>query len=623
MELIAGHPWQMWATLAAISVIITLYATERAPMDMVSVGTIAFFLVFFHLFPIESADAAESLTPAKLLMGFSSTALVAVMALLVVGQGIFHTGALDGPTQQLLNLFDRHPIATTTLTAFMVFGISAFLNNTPVVVIFIPIVAAIAAKGGAPASKVMIPLSYLSILAGQTTLIGSSTNLLIAESVRRTATRGEIEGLAPLGFFDMTPMGLVLAGVGLVYVVAVLPRLLPVRRGDADDAPASGKQFIAQIDVQPGHPLIGQKPTSGMLPGLEGVTIRLIQRRERAYLPPFERLELRAGDSLVIAATRKRLTELLKSDPALLGGLVGATDATTSKEFDVLRDLCLAEAVVAPGSRMIGRTVGQIGFRYQTRCLVLGIQRRSRMIRARMGEIRLEAGDVLLVLGTRQDVTALRRNRDVLILDWSTSELPDKRMAGHARLIFAAVIAAAATGLLPIVVASFVGAIAMVAFGCLNMRQALRAFDERIFFLVGAALAMGAVLEATGGAAFLANLLLSATSGAPPLALVSAFFLLVAIMTNLLSNNATAVLFTPIALSAAARLGVDPEPLVFAVLFGANCSFATPIGYKTNLLVMTPGHYRFGDFVRAGLPLIVLMWVAFSVTAAWWYDLSP
>jgi di/tricarboxylate transporter len=239
-----------------------------------------------------------------------------------------------------------------------------------------------------------------------------------------------------------------------------------------------------------------------------------------------------------------------------------------------------------------------------------------------MSEIRLEAGDVVLILGPRDSVRGLRTNRDVLLLEWSAIELPEVHFAGRARLIFAATILAGASGAVPIVIAALAGAAAMIPAGCLNIRQASRAFDRRIYLLIAAAIAMAESLEATGGAAVLAHGVVNAMGGAGPAMIMSVLFLLIAVMTNLLSNNATAVLFTPLAINTAVELGIDPTPFVFTVIFAANCSFATPMAYQTNLLVMGPGHYRFGDFARAGLPLIFLMWLAYSAFAPWYYGMN-
>ena len=277
------------------------------------------------------------------------------------------------------------------------------------------------------------------------------------------------------------------------------------------------------------------------------------------------------------------------------------------EDSDAGGELTMVEAIVAPGSRMIGRTIAQIGFKYQTSCVIIGVQRRSRMIRSQMSSIRLQAGDVLLLLGDIKDVRALRTNKDIVILEWSMTGLPDPENARKAGLIFAGVVGTVALGLLPITIAAILGATLMIAAGCLNIRQAARAIDRRIFLLIGAALAMGLALERTGGAMLIGQAMVSLAAGGGPILLISAFFILSAALTNVLSNNATAVLFIPVAVSAAVQADIEPMVLALTVIFGANCSFATPVSYQTNLLVMTPGHYKFRDFVYIGIPLILLL----------------
>ena len=355
---------------------------------------------------------------------------------------------------------------------------------------------------------------------------------------------------------------------------------------------------------------------------MPGITVRLIQRREEQMLPPFDEIELQVGDELVIAATRKSITEAMARTPDLLQAMHASDDLPPPEGDDAPmdRDFLLAEVIVAPASRMIGRNLAQIVFHTRTRCTVLGIQRRSRMIRQGLNDIRLEAGDVLLTLGHRSDVHRLRFNRDVILQEWSAYDLPARELARRAALIFGAVVATAATGILPIVVAALGGAVLMLATGCLNIYQASRALDRRVAVLVWAALAMGTALHGTGGADYVAQQLMAVLDGAPPLVILSSFFLLVACFTNVLSNNATAVLFTPIGIGLADQLGVPPVAFVYATLFGANCSFATPMGYQTNLLVMGPGHYRFSDYLKSGLPLLVLIWLTFTCVAAIAFD---
>jgi di/tricarboxylate transporter len=241
------------------------------------------------------------------------------------------------------------------------------------------------------------------------------------------------------------------------------------------------------------------------------------------------------------------------------------------------------------------------------------------MLRTRLHELRLEPGDVLLLVGRQDALERLRADPDVLLMEWSASEMPLVHKAPVAAAIFAVIVLPAALDLVPIVITALFGVVALVATGCLNVRQAARAVDRQIVLIIASALALGTALEATGGAAYVAMLVLEAMEGASPSAVLSALFLIVAALTNVLTNNAAAVLFTPIAVNVAAGLGADVFPYALAVAFGASCSFATPIGYQTNLLVMGPGHYRFRDFVTAGLPLIFIVWAAFSLFVPWYY----
>ncbi|MEL6245228.1 MAG: SLC13 family permease, partial [Pseudomonadota bacterium] len=355
---------------------------------------------------------------------------------------------------------------------------------------------------------------------------------------------------------------------------------------------------------------------------VEEVAVRMIQRGERAILPPFEDVELQSGDLVIVAATRAALTDVLASRPELLEQIWRSGGGHMDDDDDTPRALALVEAVVAPGSRMIGRTVEMLGFRRLTKAVTLGIQRRSRMIRAKLDEIRLEAGDTLLLCGPEDAFRELRSSRDLITLEWSQTEIALTTRALAARIIAAAMVVFAATGLLNIVHASVLAATAMILGGCLNTRQAARSLDLRIFLVIAAALAMGVALERTGAAQLIAEGVVALSSPYGELAVLSAIFLVVALLTNVLSNAATAVLFSPIALSAADQVGAaDPLPYLLAVIYGANCCFATPIAYQTNMLVMGPGHYKFADFARFGGPLVILLWAVFTITASWRFDL--
>jgi di/tricarboxylate transporter len=609
MTMAVPPTFEMWATLVLTVAAIVTYAAEWATIELTSIGILLALLLLFHLTPALTGSE-PALTTADLLSGFSSPALIAVSALLVVGQAMVSTGALEGIARFLVWISRGSYQRALVFSLSYVAASSAFLNNTPIVVIFMPILRSIAERFGRAAGAVMMPLSFAAILGGMLTLIGTSTNLLVSGELARL-------GQEPLGFFDFTVPALVLVLVGGLYVV-LLPALLPQRDESGGLVTDEGKQFIAEIDVTSDSRLVGEASRGGLFPGLADVTVRLIQRAEHTILPPFENFVLAPGDVLIVAATRRVLTDILAKNP---GHLLRISDAVADPGGAGTQpsELVLAEAMIKPASRMIGQTLELTNFPARSQCNVLGIQRRARMLRTRLHELRLEPGDVLLLVGRQNTMERLRGDPDVLLMEWSASEMPLVAKAPLAAAIFAVVVLPAALDLVPIVITALLGVFALVATGCLNIRQAARAVDRQIVLIIAASIALGSALEATGAAAYLARIILGLMEGAPPSAVLSVLFLIVAAVTNVLSNNAAGVLFTPIAVNVALSLGADVFPFALAVVFGASCSFATPIGYQTNLLVMGPGHYRFMDFVLAGTPLVIVVWLAFSLFVPWYY----
>lgn len=609
----------MWVTLALAGLTVIAFVRSRIPLELTSVSLVAALLFLFHVARLPSGEAA--LSAVDLLKGFANPALLAVVALLVIGQGLVRTGALDAVSQGIYYLTRGRATLAIAITLAAAMVISALLNNTPIVVIFIPIFASLAERLGQTASRVMMPLSFCAILGGMTTLIGSSTNLLVS------GTATEL-GLAPLNFFDFTIPGLILVAIGLPYVLFIAPRLLKDSNQDAEaTGKESGRQFVAQFSVQYDSPLVGTKSVGGMFPTFQNMTVLLVERGTEIHRPPFEDITLSPGDVVVVAATRKALTEAVSRGPGLrLRSSVALDDeelppSETESESGRRSGGLVAEVMVSPGSRMIGLPMEQVAFPTSSRTDVIGIQRRARMTRSHVNEVRLEAGDVLLVHGKARDVRSLRANRDVVLMEWSAAELPSYHHARRAGVIFCFVVGLAAAELLPITITALGGAALMIISGCLNVRQASRAIDRQILMVGGAALALNAALTATGGGEYIATSLLSGLDGAAAPIVLSAFFLLVAVLTNVLSNNACAVLFTPIGINIAYALGVDPFIFIVTVILAANCSFASPIGYVTNLLVMAPGRYRFIDFARVGGPLIILLWIGYSIFAPWYYGL--
>ncbi len=599
----------LYATFAIIGATIVAFASDRFKVEAVSLASLVALLIVFGALPLTLPDGS-TFDAGAFLAGFGNPALATVIALVIVGQGLFSTDALDGPVRLLSNVGHGRFLSPIAIILVATAITSAVLNNTPVVVIFIPILAAISARARIPGYQIFMPLSFITILGGMTTLIGSSTNLIAAG----VASAHGME----IGLFDMTGMGVILAVVGGVYVLLVVPRLLKrsEARGEDGAQPSAGSQFVGEVILTSGHPFIGKRAQAGLFPDIKDLVPRLILRRDVPILPPYDDMVLATGDKLIVTGTRKAfLAALAKGEAQVTSDEEETGNGAPDAHYH------LVEAVIAPGSRFAGRTIQLSGLQPQFNVAVFGVQRKSRMARTALAEIRLETGDTLLIGGTMDDIKSMRGNHDILLLEHSAESVPQKDKANIASAIFAGIVLFSAFNVTPIVVNAVAGAVLMIAAGCLTIQQASRAFDGKIFLLIGTAIALATAMDVTGGARLIAHVTVDALAGSSSAVILSVLFLVMATMTNVLSNNAVAALFMPIALEVAHTTGAPPAAFAAAVIFAANCSFATPIGYQTNLLVMGPGHYRFSAFVKAGAPLVVILWLTFSILAPWYYGL--
>ncbi len=618
----------MFFMLALTCCAIFLFVREKLSLEVISVFLMTILLLYGQIFSVQNDSGDNLLSSEAILSGFSNPSLIAVLALLVMGQGMIHTDSL----RFLTNLFvtERKELAWISVLAILVFVLvlSAFMNNTPLVIIAIPVMQVLFRSIGAPNSRIMMPLSFVAILGGMITLVGSSTNLLVS------STMVEL-GYDPLGFFDFAIPGSILAAVGFLYVTLILPWLMPDRASIKDELVGSETEFVAEVDVDEDSKLIGEASEDGKFSVLKNMTVRLIQRGGRLVLPPFDNHKIQSGDILIVSATRRVLGEYLSKNPGFLlsGDKKGVKDEdedeNVSAALESAETRVVAQIMITPASRMIDMSLDHIGLHKRFGTVVLGIQRRARVVRRRLGRIRLEAGDILLVAGTNSRINNLRKNPDFIVLSGSKKDLPVPEKAPIAMAIFLMTIGSAALGYLSIPVAAFSGAVVMIGTGCLNIRQATRAIDRKIFLLVGSMLALGTALQVTGGADYIASLILAMPLAGSPILLLSVLFLIVAILTNVLTNNACAILFTPIAMNLANYVTVPDDfsydlSYIFAitVVFAANCSFASPIGYQTNLLVMGPGQYRFSDFVKGGLPLVIIIWLTYIAVMHFYFGLS-
>jgi di/tricarboxylate transporter len=583
--------------IAVLSMV--FYAIDKFSMVFKSIVILTFLLIFFSIFPFIGKDGENLLNPQNILSGFSNTSLITVISLLILGQGVVNTRVLDGFISNFLQYFPNNSQIVIIVSLIFVLILSAFLNNTPVVIIFIPILQSVVKKSNQSIGKYLMPLSYAAILGGMITIIGSSTNLLVSDSLKRYSN---IE----ISFFEFAIPGTIIALCGLIYIIIFSKYLLTDRSPISNQLVKDGKNnFITKIIINDNSKLIGKKANEGTLEGLENSKILMIQRGEHAEHGPFYSFILEQGDILVISTSREQLTSILSQN-------IGSIESFDENEEDKdSKNQVITEAMVTPSSSLVGNTIENISFRYRYGCIVIGLERKSKIITTNIGELPLEPGDTLLIQGDKKSIKALRTKSDLLPMEWTTSEIQNNDIAKISIFIFLSVVLLGAFEVLPLVVASLIGVVSMITFKVLSVRQVLRSVDNNLLLLIVTSLALGKVIQVTGAANFLSEWLLLVLDGSSPLTILLCFYALVSLTTNFISNNACAVLFTPIAIDIAEKLNVDPKIFAIALIFSVNTSFATPLAYQTNLLVMGPGHYKFIDYVKFGLPLTFICWIVF------------
>ena len=589
-----------------------LFTRDRIPLESSSLAILIILVVGFELFPY--VRDGESLGPAAFFAGFGNEALIAICALMMVGKALETTGALQPLANIVGRAWSTRPTLAllTTLVASAI--LSAFMNNTPIVVLLMPILVGASLRSKFPVSGVMLPMGLATIVGGMSTTIGTSTNLLV---VGISQDLGNHE----FTMFEWVLPVAIVGGVALLFLWLVAPRLLPDRAPPmADTTP---RVFSAQLHIKEGGFADG-RALSEVLAKADGqMRVDKIQRSDSLVLAKLPSVKIQPGDRLFV----KDSPENLKHYEQLLGAtLFSSSDLEHPVDEETplkAEGQQLAELVVTRGSPLHLRSLAAARFSSSYGLMPLALHRArapSSQVTGDVNMIRLRAGDVLLVQGSGESISKLKDSGSMLVLD-GTTDLPHTHKAKRALAIMGFVVLAAALGILPISVSALAGLGLMIVTGCLGWRDAAAALSTPIVMIIVTALALGKALMGTGMADFLAISFVGAASGLPTPVILSAFLLLMTIMTNVVSNNAAAVIGTPIAISIAQQLGVSPEPFILAVLFGANMSFATPYGYQTNLLILSAGGYKFSDFLRVGIPLTVIMWIGFSLILPTLYQL--
>lgn len=561
---------------------IALFATEKLSIDLVALLLVG-ALIGFGL-----------VTPAEGISGLSNPATVTVACMFVLSAGLQKTGVVSVLGQWLAKAA-RTPSLLLLVVMVSVGIISAFLNNTAAVAVFLPVVLGMAAAGKIAASKLLIPLSYASQFGGVCTLIGTSTNLLVS-SIAVSA------GLGAFSMFEFAPLGLIMFAAGTVFIMIFGRWLLPDRKTQPLTESYGLRKYVTELVVGEESPFIGK--SAGELSGLNAdVTLmELIREDRKIHAPNLE--PLRAGDLLLVRGPPEEVMAVKKKARLELRSDFELDDKTLEGDETVL-----VEAMIGPHSRLDGETLRSLYFEQRHGVLVLGLQRRGHTVREKLAGLRLRFGDALLLCGPKEKISRLGTRGDVIVLN----EMGAGVLARRGRMfwsvgIMAAVVSLAAFDVMPILVAALLGCAAMALTGCLRDREAYEAVDWRIIILLAGVLPLGLAMHKTGAAGLIADTVLRLAGDASPVTVLAVLYLLTAILTECMSNNASAVLLAPIAISTAESLGVDPRPFLVAVTFAASTSFATPVGYQTNTMVYAAGNYRFSDFLRLGLPLNLLFW---------------
>ena len=606
-------------TIAVIFLALISFIWEKISLELTSMFVISILMLFFHFFPLLDPGGNIILSADALLLGFANPALITIVSLLIIGQAIVQSNALNVIPKFILYISRSNASFSIFLSLTFVIIISAFMNNTPVVVIFIPILSEIVKNLNIPTSKVMIPLSYASILGGMLTVIGSSTNLLISGTVNDL-------GLPPLQLFEFIIPGFIMASAGLIYITLFLPKLLPNNLSDLDRK-TDDRPFVSQIVICQGSALINSEINQGYLPGFPDITLRIIERESKNFLPPFQdKFILKEGDVVTISGTRESLAELVHKRPDIflknLHFLEKAEPTENHNDKLNVNEANIAELIVAPASRLIGQTIKNAEFFTNYKCPVIGIQRKGNLIKTKMTQLRLIAGDVLLIVGDINNILDIKNNKDIILAKWTAQQVTSISRIIKTLIIFFAVIITSGLNIIPLSISSFTAASLLILLNCINIRQAARSIDRKVALLIVSAIAMGIALQSTGAASLIAETVINSFADLSIISIILCFFLFITIVTNLLSNAATAVLFTPIAVNLALQLTIDPKIFIYAMIFACNCSFITPIGYQTNLLVMSPGKYRFYDFVRSGIPLAIFLCYVYILIVKYYFNIG-
>lgn len=578
-----------------IVVFLYLFAAEKIRVDLVAILLMGILMLIGQFRP-NFLEAHEGIS------GFSNEATVTIAAMFVLSAGLVKTGAVNWISQKLTAFGGDSQTRSFILVLITAAFLSAFINNAAAVAVFIPITIKVCRQYGLSPSSMLMPLSFISIVGGTCTLIGTSANIL-ASSITRNL------GMDEFGMFEISPLGILFFLVGFFYLIFVARRMLPDRAAaeDLTDKYRLG-QYITRVVVNDKSSLIDKTPVQADLASRYDVTILSIIRENEEIWAGLRDRRIHAGDHLLVRGSIQSIMEMNSME-----GLAIRSQEKYADEDLPSEEAVLAEAVIAPHADLAGRTLKEANFRHKYGVFALAIKKHGETIREKVGKVRLNAGDTLLLQGRPGFVDNLADNPNFLLLqEVKVSKLRTEKVF-LAIGIIASVVLLAAFEVMPILLSAILGCLVMVFSGCIRLQEAYDAIDWFVIFLLAGVIPLGLVMENTGTADFIANGIVTVSGPLGAVAVLSIFYLLTTFLASIMSHNAAIILLIPIGVAAAHGLGVDPRPFVMSITFAAASSMATPFGYHTNLMVYGPGNYRFIDYLKVGIPLNLLLWIVATI----------